>query len=144
MTTKFSTQKRPIFPPPVCKKSPPPPPFPDIPPNSIIVQIIGTFDISDDRVFNDSVVFTARYDEDSDLWTSPDWEMGPYSNLVLSVSPDGDSWFLEINRDFTSGDSTTLYSGFQISAPTNPFHADPTNILDPFWSGYLTVELSSA
>jgi hypothetical protein len=144
MTTKFSTNKRSIFPPPVCKKVPPYPPMPDIPPNAIIVQIIENFDDDVDRHWVAAGVCTI-YLGDEDIWFArlpepiPGW-MDP----ELRISEDGKFWWLSIVKSFVYEDERYIEIGPIPSGPGNPFHASPTSLLEPDWTGSITVELTSA
>ena len=144
MTTKFSIGKRSIFPPPVCKKVPPYPPMPDIPPNAIIVQIIGKYEDDVGRHWTHADKFTV-FEDDPELWQPRVyWPMPGFYGGELFVSEDSKLWSFAIVREFTAGEDQLLETGFQPSSPGIPFHVLPFSILDPGWTGQLTVELTSA
>jgi len=144
MSTKFSTQKRPIFPPPVCKKVPPYPPMPDIPPNAIIVQIIGQYEDDVERFYRDCGQFVV-YRGDGTTWDSiVEMPMTNYCYAELDFTNDFQKWEFSIQWNCGGDDVTLIGTGLQTRIGGNPFHAPPTSMLDRYWSGYLTVELASA
>jgi len=144
MTTKFSIEKRSIFPPPVCKKVPPYPAMPDIPPNAIIVQIIGKYEDDVGRHWTDSGYFTV-FEDDEELWTPRIiYPLPGYRDGELVVTSDSKLWYFTIVREFTSGEDQLIETAILTSSPGKPFHAGPISILDPSWTGYLTLELTSA
>jgi hypothetical protein len=118
--------------------------MPDIPPNAIIVQILEDFEDDVERRWIAAGVCTVYGPEDG-IWYArlpepiPGW-MSP----ELNISEDGTTWWLSIVRVFTGGDERYIEIGPIPSGPGNPFHVGPTSLLEPDWTGLLTVELTSA
>jgi hypothetical protein len=144
MTTKFSLEKRALFPPPVCKKVPPYPAMPVRPPNSIIVQLVGDYDDDVGRHWTHAGFFWV-WEDDPELWGPRVVEPLPgWISPEVWVSEDSSEWSINIVRVFAGFEDWYIDSGLQQSTKQKPFSVLPFSILPPEWSGFLTVEMCSA